>query len=51
VSQLDALMPDDPSCPNSRTFKRELLIELRKVSIVRRGVTLRLRPKRSGRQR
>lgn len=51
MSQLDALMPDDPNCPDSRTFKRELLLELRKVLIVRQGVTLRLRPKRFGRPR
>lgn len=51
MSQLDALMPDDDGCPDSPRFKRLLLIELRKQLIVQRGVLLRLRPKRIGRQR
>jgi hypothetical protein len=48
MSQLDALLPDDEGCPDSRSFRRLLLIELRKALIIRRGVTLRLR-KRGGR--
>jgi hypothetical protein len=49
MSQLDALLPDDDGCPDSREFRRALLIELRKVLIIQRGVTLRLRTKRGAR--
>jgi hypothetical protein len=44
VSQLDDLLPDDDH-PDSPAFRRALLVELRKIVIVRRGVTLRLRRK------
>lgn len=49
MSQLDDLLPDDDGCPDSPAFRRALLIELRRVLIVRRGVTLRLRAKRGRR--
>lgn len=53
MSQLDTILArhTEDGCPDSRTFKRELLIELRKTLIVRRGVVLRLRPNRFGWQR
>lgn len=40
--QLDEFLPED-GCPDSPAFRRQLLIELRRVLIIRRGVTLRLR--------
>lgn len=45
MTQLDTFVADHLSAdhPESRLFRRELLIELRKAFIVRRGVTLRLR--------
>lgn len=48
TDQLDEFLPED-GCPDSPAFRRLLLIELRKTLIVRRGVTLRLRPKRGRR--
>lgn len=53
MTQLDSILaahPDTEGCPTSRAFRRELVIELRKVLLVRRGVTLRLRPDRHGRR-
>jgi hypothetical protein len=50
MSQLDALLPDDH--PASRAFRRLLVIELRKRSMVRGGVVLRIRRNRGrGRSR
>lgn len=52
MTQLDAIIAQhgDDGCPTSRTFRRELLIELRKTLLVRRGVALRVRPNRLGRR-
>lgn len=51
MSQLDDLLPDDDGHPDSPAFRRQLLLELRKYLLVRRGVTLRVkRPRRRGAQ-
>lgn len=53
MTQLDEILaahPDCDGCPTSREWRRELVIELRRVLLVRRGVTLRQRPDRLGRR-
>lgn len=53
MTQLDEILaqhPEADGCPTSRVFRRELVIELRRVLLVRRGVTLRQRPGRFGRR-
>jgi len=53
MSRLDDILaqhPEADACLTSRVFRRELLIELRRVLLVRRGVTLRQRPGRLGRR-
>lgn len=54
MSQLDEILaahPDADACPTSPAWRRELLIELRRnARMVRRGVTLRVRPDRLGRR-
>ena len=52
MTQLDEILSqhEHDGCPTSRAFRRELVIELRRVLLVRRGVTLRLRPDRLGRR-
>lgn len=52
MTQLDDILahhPDADTCPNSKAWRRELLIELRRTRIIRRGVQLRLRPNQTGR--
>lgn len=54
MTQLDEILaahPDGDGCPTSREWRRAMVIELRRnARIVRRGVTLRLRPDRLGRR-
>lgn len=53
MSQLDDILaqhPDADACPTSKAWRRAMVLELRRTRIVRQGVTLRWRPKNTGRR-
>ena len=53
MTQLDEILAqhEHDGCPTYREWRRAMVIELRRTArIVRRGVTLRLRPDRPGRR-